>query len=55
MRFFGLYSQGETKEEALEAVLSAISLRLITAFDHGRFHTVLRQAGFVRPIDNSKH
>jgi predicted RNase H-like HicB family nuclease len=50
---FQVYSQGETKEEAVEAVASAISLRLTTAFDHGRIEKVLRQAGFDRLISGS--
>ena len=45
---FQVYSQGETKEEAIEAVNSAVCLRLSTAFDHGNFNTILRQAGFER-------
>lgn len=43
---FQVYSQGETKEDALEAVTSAIGLRLATAYEHGRIDKVLRQAGF---------
>lgn len=50
---FQVYSQGETKEEAVEAVTSAISLRLVTAFEHGRMETVLRQAGFDRFAEGS--
>ena len=43
---FNSYSQGETKEEALEAIADAVCLKLRTAFDHGRIVQVLRQAGF---------
>jgi len=45
---FEVYSQGETKEQALEAVTGAIVLRIGTAFDHGRLDKILRQAGFDR-------
>jgi predicted RNase H-like HicB family nuclease len=45
---FNVYSQGESAEEAKDAVGSAICLRLRTAFDHGRIETVLRQAGLDR-------
>ena len=50
---FQVYSQGETKDEATEAVASAISLRLITAFDHGRIEKVLGQAGFDREFQEA--
>lgn len=45
---FKVYSQGETKEDAREAVTSAICLRLSTAFEHGRITKILRDAGFER-------
>jgi hypothetical protein len=48
-----VYSQADTKDEAIEAVTSAISLRLITAFEHGRMEKILRQAGFDRLISGS--
>ena len=47
---FKSYSQGETKEEAIEAVTSAVCMKLKTAFDHGRISQVLNQAGFERFI-----
>jgi len=50
---FQVYSQADTKNEAIEAVTSAISLRLITAFEHGRMEKILRQAGFDRLISGS--
>jgi predicted RNase H-like HicB family nuclease len=50
---FHVYSQADTKDEAIEAVTSAISLRLITAFEHGRMEKILRQAGFDRLISGS--
>jgi predicted RNase H-like HicB family nuclease len=50
---FKVYSQGETQEEALEAVGSAVALRLSTAFEHGRINTILRQAGFERIAKSS--
>src|SRR5579872_1098557 len=45
---FQVYSQAETKEEAIEAVSSAITLKIVTAYDHGRIDKVVRQAGFER-------
>jgi predicted RNase H-like HicB family nuclease len=51
---FKVYSQGETKEEAREAVTSAICLRLSTAFEHGRIVKILRDAGFERLVSGSK-
>jgi len=45
---FNVYSQGETKDEAIEAATDAVCLRLGTAFEHGRFDKVLRQAGLER-------
>ncbi len=50
---FKVYSQGETKEDAREAVTSAVRLRLSTAFEHGRIVKVLRDAGFERIISGS--
>ena len=47
---FDVYSQGETKEQALEAAADAVCLRLVTAFEHGRFDKVLRQAGLERIV-----
>ena len=41
-----VYSQGETHEEAVEAIKGAITLRLSTAFDHNRLDRILRKAGF---------
>jgi predicted RNase H-like HicB family nuclease len=42
----GVYSQGETEAEALDAIKSAVVLHLTTAFDHNRLDKVLRKAGF---------
>jgi predicted RNase H-like HicB family nuclease len=50
---FKVYSQGETKEDAREAVTSAIGLRLATAFEHGRIVKVLRDAGFERFVSGA--
>lgn len=50
---FNVYSQGETGDEAKEAVTSAICMRLRTAFDHGRVETVLRQAGLTRKLSGT--
>jgi predicted RNase H-like HicB family nuclease len=41
-----VYSQGETEEEALEAIKEAVSLHVTTAFDFARLDKVLRKAGF---------
>jgi predicted RNase H-like HicB family nuclease len=41
-----VYSQGETEEEALEAIKSAVTLHITTAFDFNRLEKVLRKAGF---------
>jgi predicted RNase H-like HicB family nuclease len=41
-----VYSQGETEEEALEAIKSAVSMHLTTAFDFNRLEKVLRKCGF---------
>jgi len=45
---FKVYSQAETKEDAREAVKSAVCLRLATAFEHGHIVKILRDAGFER-------
>lgn len=45
---FKVYSQGESRSEALDAVTGAVVLRLATAFEHGRLDKVLRKAGFDR-------
>jgi predicted RNase H-like HicB family nuclease len=50
---FQVYSQADTKDEAVEATASAVSLRLVTAFEHGRMEKVLRQAGFDRIADGA--
>src|SRR5271169_5154244 len=50
---FKVNSKGETKEEAREAVTSAVRLRLSTAFEHGRIVKVLRDAGFERFVSGS--
>src|SRR5258708_1143379 len=50
---FKVYSQGETKEDAREAVTRGIRLRLSTAFEHGRIVKVLRDAGFERIVSGS--
>lgn len=41
----GVFSQGETEDEALEAVKAAITLHVTTAFDFGRMDKVFRKAG----------
>jgi len=41
-----VFSQGDTEEEAIEAIRSAVTLHLSTAFDHNRLDKVLRRAGF---------
>lgn len=41
-----IYSQGETEEEALEAIKEAVTLHVTTAFDFNRLDKVLRKAGF---------
>ena len=41
-----VFSQGNTEEEAIEAIRSAVTLHLSTAFDHNRMDKVLRRAGF---------
>lgn len=41
-----IFSQGETEDEAVEAIKSAITLHLTTAFDFNRLDKVLRKAGF---------
>ncbi len=51
---FKTYSQGATKEDAFEAVQSAIRLRLSTAFEHGRIVKILRDAGFERIISGGE-
>lgn len=43
-----VYSQGETEEEALEAIKSAVTMHITTAFDFNRLEKVLRKAGFER-------
>src|SRR5207248_8687568 len=43
-----IYSQGETEEEALAAIKSAITMHLTTAFDFNRLDKVLRKLGFER-------
>ncbi|HUA18378.1 MAG TPA: type II toxin-antitoxin system HicB family antitoxin [Bryobacteraceae bacterium] len=50
---FKVYSQGESRAEALDAVQGAVVLRLATAFEHGRLDKVLRQAGFDRLTSGS--
>jgi predicted RNase H-like HicB family nuclease len=50
---FKVYSQGESRAEALDAVQGAVVLRLATAFDHGRLGSILRQAGFDRLTSGS--
>jgi predicted RNase H-like HicB family nuclease len=49
----GVYSQGETEAEALEAIKSAVGLHLATAFDHNRLDKVLRKAGFQKMSDGA--
>ena len=46
----GLYSQGETEDEAVEAIRSAVHLYLDAAYAHDRLDLVLRRGGF-RPIE----
>lgn len=41
-----LYSQGDTAEEANEAIKSAVSLYVETAYNFDRLDQVLRRAGF---------
>ena len=43
-----IFSQGESKEEAVEAIREAASLYLQTAFAHDRLDQVLRRVGFVQ-------
>jgi predicted RNase H-like HicB family nuclease len=43
-----IYSQGESEEEALEAIKSAVTMHLTTAYDFNRLEKVLRRAGFER-------
>jgi predicted RNase H-like HicB family nuclease len=43
-----VYSQGESEEEALEAIKEAVTLHVTTAFDFNRLDKVLRKAGFER-------
>lgn len=42
-----MYSQGDTEEEAVEAVQDAVRMHLTTAFDFNRLDKVLRRAGFM--------
>ena len=41
-----IFSQGETEEQAKEAIEEAITLHLKTAFRFGRLHQLLLRAGF---------
>jgi predicted RNase H-like HicB family nuclease len=41
-----VFSQGDTEEEAVEAVQDAVGMHLTTAFDFNRLDKVLRRAGF---------
>lgn len=41
-----VFSQGDTEEEAIEAIRSAVTLHLSTAYDHNKLDKVLRHAGF---------
>ena len=41
-----VYSQGESEEEALEAIKEAVTLHVTTAFDFNRLDKVLHKAGF---------
>ncbi len=41
-----VYSQGETEDEALAAIKSAVGLYLKAAFQHDRLEQTLRRAGF---------
>jgi predicted RNase H-like HicB family nuclease len=41
-----IYSQGGSEDEAIEAIKSAVALRLSTALGHGRLEKLLRKAGF---------
>jgi predicted RNase H-like HicB family nuclease len=50
---FKVYSQGETGDDAREAVNSAVCLRLATAFEHGRVTKLLRDAGFERFVSGT--
>jgi predicted RNase H-like HicB family nuclease len=45
----GVYSQGETQEEANEAIKSAVTLFIEAAFDFDRLDQTLRRAGF-KPV-----
>ena len=47
------YSQGETEEEAQEAIRSAIILYLKAAYAHDRLEQTLRRAGFTQLSDAS--
>ncbi|HEY1732686.1 MAG TPA: hypothetical protein VGG15_13090 [Terriglobales bacterium] len=42
------YSQGETEHEAGEAVVSAVTLFLVTCYERDILHSALRQRGMTR-------
>jgi hypothetical protein len=43
-----LYSQGETQEEASNAVVSAATLFLVTCYERDALHSALRRRGMTR-------
>ena len=45
---FEVYSQADTKDDAIAATTDAVCMRLATAFDHGRVDKILRRAGYER-------
>ena len=48
-----LYSQGETRDEALAAIKEAVELYLKAALDFDRFDQILRRAGFRKVMPGS--
>jgi predicted RNase H-like HicB family nuclease len=42
----GVYSQGKDRDEALEAIKSAVSLYVASAYDFDRLDQILRRSGF---------
>ena len=50
----GVYSQGESEEEAREAIKSAATLYVEAAYDFDRLDQVLRRAGFRRVAPGSQ-
>jgi predicted RNase H-like HicB family nuclease len=42
-----VYSQGETKEKAIENLKEAIGMFIISCFERGTLDTVLKECGFI--------